>query len=493
MKLPSLRFLRFLRTRKFWQRSVFAFVCFITLVAAAYTIENYRGRKAWERYQREAAARGVKLRIEEFIKPPIPDEENFAAIPLFQELQSRDDKVRERAANSIQIPEQVDFGPRGSYGGRNSEEPLNFDDWRKIFVAHGLIDSTTDDAAADVLRGLDRYEPVLEQLRKAARERPLSRLNAGWEKGFDADFFRLQGLIGLTRLLSLRTAALLVVGRSEEALENLQVSFRLCEMLKGEASLLSGMLRVVMLTIAITPASEGLAAHQWKEPQLREVEAALQSINLLDEYPQMLASERAMCNTFFEKVQLRGRDDQSSTGLFFAPFDLIPGPKSFRIELIPEGWICQNRVRINQWYDRTIAKSRAPVPGSTSNEDHLWRNGQWWEWPYNYILYAVTFRIGGQQEIITNAQTEILLCRVAGAIERHYLRIGSLPVQLTGLAPSELPQVPRDPFSGSPFHYVPRADGTYLLYSAGPDGKDDGGERDKDIVWTATPPFPGTN
>jgi len=50
------------------------------------------------------------------------------------------------------------------------------------------------------------------------------------------------------------------------------------------------------------------------------------------------------------------------------------------------------------------------------------------------------------------------------------------PAALSDLVPEYLPTVPQDPFSGKPLVYHRTATG-YLLYSIGPDGKDDGGRR----------------
>jgi hypothetical protein len=42
--------------------------------------------------------------------------------------------------------------------------------------------------------------------------------------------------------------------------------------------------------------------------------------------------------------------------------------------------------------------------------------------------------------------------------------------------PEFLPAVPRDPVDAKTLRYQPNADGTFLLYSIGKDGVDDGGD-----------------
>jgi hypothetical protein len=68
------------------------------------------------------------------------------------------------------------------------------------------------------------------------------------------------------------------------------------------------------------------------------------------------------------------------------------------------------------------------------------------------------------------------LCLVSLALHAHKLENGNYPAQLKELAPRYLRQVPADPFgAGEPLRYQKRGD-TYLLYSIGPDGIDNGGQ-----------------
>jgi hypothetical protein len=61
------------------------------------------------------------------------------------------------------------------------------------------------------------------------------------------------------------------------------------------------------------------------------------------------------------------------------------------------------------------------------------------------------------------------------ALKRHHLRNESFPDGLAALVPEFLSSVPKDPVDGQPLRYRLNPDGTFLLYSIGEDGKDDGG------------------
>jgi hypothetical protein len=60
------------------------------------------------------------------------------------------------------------------------------------------------------------------------------------------------------------------------------------------------------------------------------------------------------------------------------------------------------------------------------------------------------------------------------ALRSHHAKHGAPPAQLTQLVPQYLSRVPQDPFSNQPLVYRPQGT-NWLLYSVGPDRKDDGG------------------
>jgi len=62
------------------------------------------------------------------------------------------------------------------------------------------------------------------------------------------------------------------------------------------------------------------------------------------------------------------------------------------------------------------------------------------------------------------------------ALQRYKLAHGSYPAGLTVLVPLFLPALPRDPVDGMPLRYRANSDGTFLLYSVGEDGEDNGGD-----------------
>jgi hypothetical protein len=55
-----------------------------TLIGLFYTVENWRGKRAWQQYKREAEAKGIDMDWAHYIPPPVPDDQNFFAAPNMQ-------------------------------------------------------------------------------------------------------------------------------------------------------------------------------------------------------------------------------------------------------------------------------------------------------------------------------------------------------------------------------------------------------------------------
>ena len=71
------------------------------------------------------------------------------------------------------------------------------------------------------------------------------------------------------------------------------------------------------------------------------------------------------------------------------------------------------------------------------------------------------------------------------ALKRYQLKYGSYPDALSKLVPQFLSAVPPDPVDGKPLRYRLNSDGTFLLYSVGENGKDDGGNPSLDARSTS--------
>src|SRR5262249_50046251 len=93
-------------------------------------------------------------------------------------------------------------------------------------------------------------------------------------------------------------------------------------------------------------------------------------------------------------------------------------------------------------------------------------------------------------QLTAHSQTEINQALIACALERFRLAHGEYPENLGALVPQFLDAIPHDVIGGRPLNYRRASEGTFVLYSVGWNGRDDGGVRvqsspstDGDWVW----------
>ena len=70
---------------------------------------------------------------------------------------------------------------------------------------------------------------------------------------------------------------------------------------------------------------------------------------------------------------------------------------------------------------------------------------------------------------------------IACGLERYRLAHGQYPDSLDALAPQFAAKLPHDIIGGQPLKYHRTANGRFVLYSVGWNGKDDGGEAGKSV------------
>ncbi len=97
----------------------------------------------------------------------------------------------------------------------------------------------------------------------------------------------------------------------------------------------------------------------------------------------------------------------------------------------------------------------------------------------DYLLALITPAVRKVQFAADRVEQVQHNLHVAFALAAYVRDQGRYPAKLDELVPKYLPQVPGDVFSGEALIYKP-TENDYLLYSVGPNGKDDGGLRRED-------------
>lgn len=75
------------------------FLTFGAFLIGGHFVANWRSERAWQQYCEAARARGVKLTLAEIAPPPVPDDQNFAELPMWKAL------FANQAARTFGLPE----------------------------------------------------------------------------------------------------------------------------------------------------------------------------------------------------------------------------------------------------------------------------------------------------------------------------------------------------------------------------------------------------
>jgi hypothetical protein len=434
---------------KVWQRILFVLACLATAAALFYKIEDYRGAAAWDRYWREAEQRGVKLDLRDFLPAPVPEEENFAAIPELKALSSHHG---EEAWENLktQMPPATPYVLQLPTRDQLNGQPLDFGPARDELFKAGFVAKRTDSAAADILDGLERSEPVLDPIR-AALSRPYAQLIVeDQDMGIGSSLRQSASELSLGRVFKLEALVLLETGDHEKALTDVMVQERLSQMYEPEPAMLAAMLRIIILAQDLAVVREGINLDEWTEGDAAEIEKSLGDVNFPADCIEGFASERAQTNLILDQIKSGPRSE-------WARRLLNPNMSKWwlwGIELMPRGWIDQNKVVINQWYDRILAD-----PTMRQTMIPLSRFPR----PYTFIAAECARFVGANYEVAEGSQNEVNVCRLALALRRYCNRNGHYPDSLDDLAPDFIPQVPapitRD---GGPQPYRRTAEGAVL-------------------------------
>jgi len=126
--------------------------------------------------------------------------------------------------------------------------------------------------------------------------------------------------------------------------------------------------------------------------------------------------------------------------------------------------------RIDGFEDEAASLLTAPDPGSLPLGKRTKLIGstvlQWFSAPWSYLL-----------QVVERGKTQRSLAELSLALAAYRAEKGAYPAKLADLSPGYVKVIPNDFFSGKDLIYKPTKDG-YLLYSVGPNMKDDDGERD---------------
>lgn len=463
--------------RRLWRHwYVKAFVISVTVLFAFYTIERQIGEHAWRNYQRAAKARGAKLLLTDYQRPPIPDEENYAATPLFQKILTAADPI----ADTEKVLGLPRFPPRATPSKRSEVHPLDLTNRQQGFVNARWIPAAGADPAADVLVAMERMEPALAEVRLAS-SRPKTRWPVDWREGAAAKV-QFYGIVqNLSSAFGLRARALLAVDQQDEALSEVRHIIRADQSLAETPTMIAGLVRMAVWNTILEVCQQGIASNKWRDSDLQALAKEAESTNALATWKFALDSERGFGNQFFDKLVTA---DRSSFGNLAANW-LSPGAKTTASSglvwlVAPRGWVRHNQVEYNKLTDMDLEDIDAQnqrISSEFSRADKIVEERS------QSDFLDVYYKLGSQSCIISFTgskrafalQSSLQQFRILCAAARYHHAHGELPETLDALVPKYLAEIPRDIMDGQPMRYRRTEKGGCLVWSIGMNRADDGG------------------
>jgi len=427
---------------------------------------------------------GIPLTMEEVIPPPISDEENAAVI-------------YQQAFNLLEILDK--------------KYPEEFKLLSHVYYVHNNLDNLTSEQKQRFSRlALNDTDFInLFQLLEKAASLPACRFDIQYEEGSEAELPHLSKMRKLAQLLGARTYFLTKTKRYKEAMKSAETGFRMADMFIDEPLSISQFVRFAIDTITIDSLQTILNSPQSITPDnyeklLSEIENKNPSLQL--------AGDIAICggsHSLFQKILdgdieplkiwwiIQPQKVLKTTGGQFYGF-LHTDRMNFFESLVVKVYLGYlNKPAIQEdyrfylyWNRRNFALSKMPYYQLRNEAALLDRDLSNNQKPCYTLstkfLLPSTYMYSRKAQYIATLDT----FKLGLALRIYQQKNGTYPDSLTFLAPEIIPEIPLDPFTGKNYIYLREGKGL-IVYSIGPNGKDDNGiydskKRQDDISFKVT-------
>ena len=361
---------------------------------------------------------------------------------------------------------------------------------------------------ADFVAKFQKLEPVLA-LSRQALQHPAPDTGWVWEDTYQnvTSFGRGKTFASdryLAQTLANSVMADLHAGDIDIASANLQALARFARVNKNELTLVHQMIRIAIAGVGLNATWEALPAPRWDEPRLAALQHEWENVNLIEAVERGVAADRADSAVLFKKLRYSsGPEFDNIAGVGLSSRVPVALKKIWDQRVFP---LYYKLTGINadetltfttetsfldaiRQLDTNRPWSEVNVLQTSLQDEFENRVGQ--DRFHRYVVSALMVPNFNKASLTAvRMETQRRLTIAAIAIRRYQLKNGAAPPNLTALTPDFIASVPNDPMSGKPLCYRLNVDGTFVLYSTGEDGRDDGGDpapanpKDAPGLWT---------
>jgi len=491
--------------------------CFVAAVALAvlvvvfYNEEKFRGYLAWKNYRQKLERMGYGFDVKSVQYPPTPPEKNLAHLPIFAPLldATRKNKVAD-------IPGYNEFSKK-FHAPRETLNKLGYEDlwevagnWRisktpdwnsKIRVKKGNQETINQplppEKAAEMLLDVIRQTlgPDMDVLQEEIKLRPVCdfEVNLNSPDSFPIIGTCLSPLIQLALAAAIRAEAELALRQSDAGWRDTKFGLELVDSIKNGPFIIDMFyffIEIAMRQNALNPLWYGLATRQWNEAQIAELQALLEGRNYFEAAHRVLNKERILFNSYtFQSIIRTIQENQKYARSIRKDYIDTPDETTFfeRVAIwsYPQGWFYFEKLNYQRFY---VEKVLPQFPTNQAWVDLKQCNEHFEQVEKQLSSEGLIRTIFGHTIFLKLAHTSlrrimletarhqasINLAITACALERYRIANGKYPQQLQDLTPRYIARLPVDPVNGKPLIYRLNDDGSFILYSVGSNGVDDG-------------------
>jgi hypothetical protein len=355
-----------------------------------------------------------------------------------------------------------------------------------------------------VAADLEANEATLGRIR-AALAKPVMDNKLDYAKGPKLLIPHLAQAKALTFWFGAECQLALHEGRTGEALSALRGQIQLPRLMGEDRLLISELVRIAIAAIARMDTWEALQAEGWSDEALARVQEDWANSSFAAGMVRGLEGEMVYGECTFDLLR---KSNEETIGLFYAMEEFLPTADSERalwertVRDVPGGeavaefikkqvycrvwrfaWLDQAERRYLELTRRLMALARAGTtnrsladiePAMNRLDKDLKCKSLYDRLRYPALLSPFALSSAVNKAMRAETERSLVLCAVA--LKRYTLRHGSAPASLAALVPEFIAAVPIDYMDGKPIRYHLNADGSFVFYSVGADGKDGGGD-----------------
>ena len=317
-----------------------------------------------------------------------------------------------------------------------------------------------------IARYLDANREALRLLHQAAAYEQC-RYPIDLTAGFEAILPHVDSMRAGTRLLALEAITHAEQDNAPGAAQSIRSALALAESPRSEPTLISQLLHWACYEIAVETLEFALATTSFTDQQLSEMSSALAEADSWWPDRRAWVGEAILVSDAFNM----SLEELANVGLWYTR----SGGQARWVLYVGSGARELDHLALLRLWRQLLESFDLPYRERIQTVRDL--EAQLERLPFYCIVTLMTMpAFGAAAESEGSTRAEMRAAQVALAVERCRLAHGDLPARLEDLVPDYLDGVPLDPFDGAPLRYK-RTEKGYVVYSIGPDGVDDGGQK----------------